>query len=354
MKKNRFEGRKKSIKMNFRFSSILFGSVIFCALFVQKSSAQYKPAGSNSERTDHPYITWVSQYPVKKDSAAKENVFKRVFEFLIGKDKANSMVRPVEVLAMNPSDFWVLDQGSKTIFKVQKNKEDIPKPIRKKEGYFTSLVGACLLPGNELLFTDSRLNKVFALREDQKNIGAFNDTIVFQQPTGIAYSAAKDEVWVVETGAHRVSILNTRGELIKRIGSRGDENGQFNFPTSIWIDKGGDAYVVDAMNFRVQIFNKDGAFVSTFGTAGDASGFFARPKGIATDTYGNIYVADALFHVVQIFDRAGNFLYSFGKQGREKEEFWMPSGIYIDSKNYIYVADSYNSRVQVFQLINGG
>jgi DNA-binding beta-propeller fold protein YncE len=254
---------------------------------------------------------------------------------------------------MNTNNFWVLDQGQETIYEVQKNKLQKPRAIKKKDNFFTSLVGVCSMPNGDILFTDSRLNKVFIIDHDKKKLASLNDTLQFQQPTGIAYSAASGEIWVVETGAHRVSVLGTNGELIKRIGNRGEENGQFNFPTSIWIDKDGDVYIVDAMNFRVQIFHKNGDFVTAFGEEGDASGTFARPKGIATDTYGNIYVADALFHVVQIFDRSGNFLYSFGKQGREKEEFWMPSGIFIDSKNYIYVADSYNSRVQIFQLVNG-
>jgi len=84
-----------------------------------------------------------------------------------------------------------------------------------------------------------------------------------------------------ETGAHRISVLNRKGEIIKRTGSRGNGPGEFNFPTFIWIDKLGNAYVVDSMNFRIQIFNKNGEFVSAFGEIGDATGYFARPKGIA-------------------------------------------------------------------------
>ncbi len=326
---------------------------LFWASFVFTSNAQGKATGAIEDNSDHPYVSWVSQYPGHKKSEVKQSTARRIYEFLIQKNKENAMARPVGVLAMNPANFWVLDQGDETVFEVKKNKLEIPRSIKKKESYFTSLVGVCSMPDGNILFTDSRLNKVFLYSAGEKKLSELNDTMQFQQPTGIAYSAVTDEIWVVETNAHRVSVLNKKGELIKRIGGRGDGNGQFNFPTSLWIDNTGDVYIVDAMNFRIQIFHKNGEFVATFGEAGDAAGSFARPKGIATDTYGNIYVADALFHVVQIFDRSGNFLYSFGKQGREKEEFWMPAGIYIDSKNYIYVADSYNSRIQIFQLING-
>lgn len=322
--------------------------MLCCVLSVFTVKAQDVP-----DKKDQPYVSWVSQYPEHKEQA-KANVFRRTYEFLIGKSKQESLVRPVGIIADNPASFWILDQGKETIFDVQGSKKAEPKAIRKKENYFTSLIGVTTMADNEMLFTDSRLDKIFRYDIDDKKLFELNDTLHLQQPTGIAYDSVTKQIWVVETGAHRVAVLNSKGELIKRIGGRGEEQGQFNFPTSIWIDKTGDAYIVDAMNFRVQIFNKNGEFVTMFGEAGDVGGSFARPKGIATDSYGNIYVADALFHTVQIFDRAGNFLYSFGKQGREKEEFWMPAGIYIDSKNYIYVADSYNSRIQVFQLINGG
>ena len=339
--------------MNIRSLSKLFFYLPACLLHFFPAQAQDKTVTQSDRDAAQPYIMWVSQYPAVKEKETRESTVKKIYEFLVQKNKKAALVRPVAILASSPLNFWVLDQGGETVFQVQKDKMVTPHSIRKKDNYFSSLIDVCSMANGDILFTDSRLNKIFILNHHDKSLSVFNDSLVLQQPTGIAYSTITDEIWVVETGAHRVCLLSSKGVVIKRIGIRGDENGQFNYPTSIWIDKSGDAYVVDAMNFRIEIFNKNGAFVSTFGQAGDASGNFARPKGIATDSYGNIYVADALFHVVQIFDRNGKFLYSFGKQGREKEEFWMPSGIYVDSKNYIYVADSYNSRVQVFQLING-
>ena len=299
------------------------------------------------------YVSWVSQYPEIHAGKEKNRVLKKIGEILIGKKKQHNLVRPVSVIALNPKDFTVLDQGCQTILQVQGNDAELPHCLKKKENFFTSLVGVCALPGGELLFTDSRLSKIYSMSADKRKLRVLNDTLKLQQPTGIAYSAINNEIWVVETNAHRIAILNMQGELIRTIGERGEDTGKFNFPTSICIDKAGDAYVVDAMNFRVQIFNKNGAFITKFGESGDVCGFFARPKGIAVDAFGNIYIVDGLFHMVQIFDRSGNFLYKFGKQGRDKEDFWMPNGISIDEKNYIYVADTYNSRIQIFKLING-
>jgi len=254
---------------------------------------------------------------------------------------------------MNPDTFWVLDQGICNLFEVENEVGEMPH-IRKNEfKNLNSLVGICAFKDEKLLFTDSFLNKLFVFTPDKKELIVLNDSLILDQPTGVAYSPLFNEIWVVETKAHRISVLNEKGELIKRIGQRGTSVGEFNYPTSIWIDKSGKVFLVDAMNFRIQIFSPEGEYLSSFGKTGDATGYFARSKGIATDSSGNIYVVDALFNAVQIFDQSGNFLYTFGVRGREKSEFWMPSGIFIDTNDFIYVADCYNARVQVFQRVKG-
>ncbi|MFN8165559.1 MAG: 6-bladed beta-propeller [Bacteroidia bacterium] len=131
---------------------------------------------------------------------------------------------------------------------------------------------------------------------------------MLDKPTGIGWNSMTNEVWLTETGKHRIDILNNDGKIVRYIGMRGKQPGEFNFPTHLCIDAEGNAYVVDAMNFRVQIFNKDGELISYFGSNGDATGYFASPKGISVDSYGNIYIVDALFHAVQIFNMKNSFI----------------------------------------------
>ncbi len=304
----------------------------------------------NTFNSDTAIIRWVSQFPSSEGNIEKQNILKKIGNFLFGK-KSTGVIKPISVLAKNPNSFWILDQGNRTLVEVNKNLAEIPKPFSKKTDYFTSLIGICSMPSNDILFTDSRSNKIYLLSEDSKRIKELNDSLILDKPTGIAYSKTNKEIWITESGAHRISVLNENGKLIKTIGNRGGGPGEFNFPTHIWIDQTGNVYVIDALNFRVQIFDKNGEFVSFFGKTGDATGYFARPKGIATDSRGNIYIVDTLFHMVQVFNKSGKLLYYFGGQGRDKGHFWMPSGIFIDDEDFIYIADSYNSRVQIFQLV---
>ncbi len=325
---------------------------IFCLILVfLVLSSFYFVFAQDNKYSDAPYVRWVSQYPSKEKVETKFS--KRIGRILFGKEEF-VLSKPFNVLAQNPNEFWVLDQGSGVIVKIKDKSIQTPKFIYKHLKGFSSLVGICMSPDGSIFFTDSHLKSVYKIDFNKKKILSISKTLDLNQPTGIAYSKENNQLWVVETGAHRISVLNAdNGQLIKKIGGRGTVNGTFNFPTFIWIDDQGYVYIVDSMNFRIQIFSSQGEFISTFGQIGDASGYMARPKGIATDTFGNIYITDALFHVVQVFDQDGNFLYRFGEQGKGKAQFWMPTGIYIDEQNYIYVADSYNTRVQIFQLVNG-
>jgi len=290
-------------------------------------------------------VRWVSQFPIEK---GRSSGFADLFNRLVFGEKGCPVARPFNVCAVDSGSYWVLDQGAGRIFLVEEGKYELPRFIKRSEYSFPSLVGLCEGPPGNLLFTDSRMNRIFRIAGSE--IWSFAVAVELDRPTGIAWNPLSEEVWVVETGAHRIAVLNSQGKLIRHIGSRGAGRGSFNFPTFIWVDNHGQVYIVDSMNFRIQVFDFTGKFIRSFGEGGDATGYMARPKGVATDSRGNIYVSDALFHAVQIFDPEGRYLYTFGSQGQENGAFWMPAGLYVDEQDYIYVADSYNGRIQVFQV----
>jgi|CXWL01.1.fsa_nt_gi DNA-binding beta-propeller fold protein YncE len=298
-------------------------------------------------------VRWIDQFPSPKGKTVRQKkTIRDILSLVAGADNKRKLqlTKPMAVYAANPDDIWIVDQGSEALFRLTKNKAEVPRVFSRQKFIYQSLVGLCAIPEKGILFTDSRMNKIFFIGNDQKSVNVFFDSLILNQPTGIAFYAPTSEIWVVETAAHCITILDANGKKVRSFGKRGSGNGEFNFPTSIWIDEKGYAYIVDALNYRIQIFDQGGNFVNNFGSAGNASGYFASPKGIATDSYGDIYVVDALFHNVQIFDKKGHFLLSFGSQGREQGQFWMPTGIFIDKQDIIYVADSYNSRIQLFKL----
>jgi DNA-binding beta-propeller fold protein YncE len=322
---------------------------LFIHYFTAQCHAQESIINHKTDFNEQPAIQYISQFSSSRDLPQKNHLPNRIFNFLFGTGE-ESLVRPFNLLLLEDNQYIVLDQGMNNLMYIQQEEGDFYKLSKEN---FPSPVGICRGSDEVIYFTDSYLNTIFSGKVSEKNFRNINDTLNLKRPTGIACAVAREELWIAETMAHQITVINFAGTVLRHYGARGTGPCQFNFPTFIWIDNRGLVYIVDSMNFRVQILNLEGEFISSFGETGDATGYFARPKGIATDSYGNIYVVDALFHTVQIFNDKGQFLSNFGEQGREPGQFWIPTGIYIDNQDNIYVADSYNSRIQKFRLKPG-
>ena len=183
--------------------------------------------------------------------------------------------------------------------------------------------------------------------------GAYRTAFTLEggRPVGLAVHDRLERLYVVDRAQHRIIVLGLDGTQLFTFGGRGGDDGKFNLPLDIAIDREGRVYVLDSGNFRVQMFTADGVFQSKFGTVGDRPGTFANPKGIAVDSDGHIYVTDAAFSNFQIFDREGRILLSVGEMGPWPGYLHLPGGIAIDENDRIYVADQLNARVQVFQYL---
>jgi streptogramin lyase len=148
--------------------------------------------------------------------------------------------------------------------------------------------------------------------------------------------------------------LDTQNSTI--IGSLGNGNGEFNYPSDISVDSNGKLYVADLSNHRIQVFKPDGTHDFNIGkndnTSGTGDGEFYQPTGIAVDSNGKIYVADKSNNRIQVFNSDGTHDFNIGKNdntsGTGDGEFNQPYGVAVDSNGKIYVTDKGNNRVQVF------
>lgn len=177
------------------------------------------------------------------------------------------------------------------------------------------------------------------------SVGRGDGQLVF--PGGVASDAAGD-VFVADTGNHRVQRFGPDGAYLGRFGGAGSGDGQFQFPSSLAIDAAGHLYVVDQMNNRIEKFTHDGVYELKWGSAGSGPGQFNSAQGIALAPDGSVYVADSGNHRVQRFNAAGTFLQQWGGQGSGNGQFATPYGIAVDQLGSVYVADSGNHRVQRF------
>ncbi len=264
--------------------------------------------------------------------------------------ESQTLLRPYSVFVDEENNLFIADPGAFRVTVVDLNNLNSFNILSANGKGFISPVGVVSYKG-KIYISDSMLRKVFIFNNKGKFIGSFKGNFI--RPTCMAIDRKRKKIYLSDTLAHRIYIYDLDGNRESYIGKRGGGDGEFNFPTHLWVDDRGRLYVSDSMNFRVQVFSPDGKFLFKFGKLGKAYGHLEKPKGVATDSDGNIYVVDSINDTVKIFDRQGKLLLFFGEKGTYYGDFWLPSGIFI-AKDYIYVADTYNGRVQVFKYLGSG
>jgi DNA-binding beta-propeller fold protein YncE len=295
-------------------------------------------------------IEFIKAVSKPEDLNIRPGILKRLADYIVGRAAA-SIVSPYGIATDAKGRLYVVDTFLKRIhvFDAAENRYYFFPADRTM---LASPIGIAMDKDGVIYVTDSKKGVVDVFKDNGKTFLATIGGGIFKRPTGIAVNPKTSELLVVDTLQSRIFRFDLSNRLPKgSFGSDGAAQGQFHYPTNIFVTSTGRIIVSDALNFRVQAFSPQGQFLFTFGRMGDAPGTFSRPKGVAADSDGNIYVVDALFDNIQVFDQTGRLLMAFGEHGTGYGDFWLPTGIYIDNNDLIYVSDSSNRRVQIFRYL---
>ena len=116
------------------------------------------------------------------------------------------------------------------------------------------------------------------------------------------------------------------------------------------MDASGNVFVADTGNHRIQKFTSGGTLLKEWGSWGNGDSEFAYPGGVAVDGDGDVYVSSdsdkthvVIFYTdrIQKFTGAGGFITKW--HGLD-----YPEGLAVDEEGKVYVADSENNRIAVF------
>src|SRR5579884_3762350 len=164
---------------------------------------------------------------------------------------------------------------------------------------------------------------------------------------------AAGRLYVVQSQAGRITILNPDGSVAGTLGKPGTGDGEFQEPWSVAIAPDGSVYVADTWNHRIQKFDASGRFITKWGNFVDTKGQrdaepygFWGPRDVAIGPDGNVYVSDTGNKRIQVFDPNGRYLRAIGGEGSGPGQFKEPVGIAFDPAGNLWVADTWNQRIQ--------
>lgn len=212
-------------------------------------------------------------------------------------------------------------------------------------------------PGKQEKFifvADERSNLVQVCNAEGEvvaSIGIAEDkqTGLLKGPKGIEIDDAQQEIYVVDSGHHRVCVYSIVDYELRRTfgdkpnggsGEEGlfssglsfiansfssnedgsDKEGMLKYPTDIAVDVKRDrVYVTDTGNNRINLYTLAGVFKKTIGIPGEGVGLSTplnKPLGLAYDaSVKRIYVCDAGNNRVVTFDSKGRMIRERGSSG---------------------------------------
>ena len=111
--------------------------------------------------------------------------------------------------------------------------------------------------------------------------------------------------------------------------------------------------MADRCNHHVLVFNSDGELVNKIGWKGNGPGQMLFPNGVAITSDNKLVVSETENNRISVFSCVtGAFLCSFGEAGGDKGMFILPRHIGINRQGEVIIADEGNQRIQVFNLID--
>lgn len=140
--------------------------------------------------------------------------------------------------------------------------------------------------------------------------------------------------------------MDTKGNILKSIGKRGNLPGEFDIVNGIAL-KDGEVYVCDTGNNRIQVFDENLNFIRSMGVFGHERSQLSKPDNVAFDEDGNIYVVEEDNHRVQVLTPMCRHLRYIGTNGSRPGQLNKPVSVAI-FRGLIYVVEIGNKRVSIF------
>ena len=106
--------------------------------------------------------------------------------------------------------------------------------------------------------------------------------VELRRPEGLGVDL-EENLWVADTGNHRLLVVAPDGTLVATYGSLGSSGDRLREPMDVTFDRSGRVYVADTGNERIQVLRaSNGAVVDSWSSrTGGRRGHLTRPVAVA-------------------------------------------------------------------------
>jgi DNA-binding beta-propeller fold protein YncE len=125
------------------------------------------------------------------------------------------------------------------------------------EGDFRTPYGAAFDAQGSFAIADQMNHRVQLFDRKCHFLLAIGGNDLLRNPSGIAFNYGRGGVQIIvcDTGHHQLAVFSSKGQLEFKIGSVGDGNSQFRFPSAIAVALGGgNIHVCDQGNGKIKVF----------------------------------------------------------------------------------------------------
>ena len=202
---------------------------------------------------------------------------------------AGQFYHPSGVTYINDNEILIVDQWNHRIQQVDVQTGTFVRTFGnrgkgKGKGEFSNPANVCLDKQHHIVVTDYGNHRIQVMTQEGETITMFGDTgpEKFNHPTScIPYQ----NIFLVADGKNDcIKVFDQSGTFFYKFGKKGNQDGQFNKPTSMLLDSCNNLLVCDCNNNRVQQFSFDGRFT------GKTITDLPSPTGIARAPDGRILV----------------------------------------------------------------
>ena len=197
---------------------------------------------------------------------------------------------PAEVTFINDDEILVADQLNHRVqqFNVQSAQNFVNSFGRygNGDGNFKNPAGVCTDKEGRIILSDFNNHRVQVLTRDGVPVLTFGDSGLEKLKHPVGCVCYKNMLIVADSGNSCLKIFNSSGKFLRKIGERGNADGQFLKPCGVCVDQHGNILVSDKESGHVQQFTIEGCFTGKTVTK------LKRPWGMATMLDGRILVCD--------------------------------------------------------------